>query len=113
MILYLEETDIYRILLRITKKSFSSLLFNKILPFKFIKQFVKEKEKGAFQGGIFLGNWIDAAEANQLADLPGKDELRAKLVFLINSPLQGLHYSLSYNLTGLINILKQKAEQSV
>ena len=84
---------------------------DEILPFKFIKSFIKDKEKGAFQGGIFEGNWINAEDAEKLADLPGKNELRAKLVFLVNSPLQGLHYSLSYNLAGLINILKQKAEK--
>jgi large subunit ribosomal protein L10 len=84
---------------------------DEILPFKFIKTFIKDKEKGAFQGGVFEGNWVDASEAEKLADLPNKDELRGKLVFLVNSPLQGLHYSLSYNLTGLLNILKQKAEK--
>jgi large subunit ribosomal protein L10 len=84
---------------------------DEILPFKFIKSFIKDKEKGAFQGGIFEGKWIDATEAATIADLPGKDELRAKLVYLLNSPLQGLHYSLSYNLTGLLNILKQRAEK--
>ncbi|MDD3774035.1 MAG: 50S ribosomal protein L10 [Patescibacteria group bacterium] len=85
---------------------------DEILPFKFIKTFIKDNEKGAFQGGLFEGKWIDANDADKIADLPGKEELRAKLVYLINSPLQGLHYSLSYNLAGLINILKQKAEKS-
>lgn len=84
---------------------------DEILPFKFIKQFIKNKEKGAFQGGLFEGKWIDANDADKIADLPGKDELRAKLVYIINSPLQALHYSLSYNLAGLINILKKRAEK--
>jgi large subunit ribosomal protein L10 len=84
---------------------------DEILSFKFIKQFIKNKEKGAFQGGIFEGKWIEANEADEIANLPSKDELRAKLVYLVKSPLQGLHYSLSYNLTSLINILKQHAEK--
>jgi len=85
---------------------------DEILPFKFIKNFIKDKEKGAFQGGIFENKWIDADEAQKIADLPSKDELKTKLVFLLNSPLQNLHYNLSYNLKGLINILKQRSSLS-
>ena len=85
---------------------------DEILPFKFIKSFISNKEKGAFQGGIFEGEWINADEAQKIADLPNKDELKTKLVFLLNSPLQNLHYNLSYNLKGLINILKQRSSSS-
>ncbi len=83
---------------------------DEIAPFKFIAQFIKEKETGAFQGGVFEQKIVTPEEAEKIATLPSKDELKAQLVYVLASPLRQLHYNLSYNLVGLINILKQKAE---
>jgi len=85
---------------------------DEIAPFKFVAQFIKENEAGSFQGGVFEKQLISPQEAEKIATLPSKDELKAKLVFVLASPIRQLHYNLSYNLTGLINILKQKAESN-
>jgi len=44
----------------------------------------------AFRGGFFEGNLLDAKAAAALAELPGKDELRAMLLGLINGPARSL-----------------------
>ena len=85
---------------------------DEVLPFKFFQQFIKENEVGAFQGGVFEGKLVSAEEAENLAKLPSKEELQAQVVYLLRSPLQQLHYNLSYNLLGLLNILRQKAESA-
>jgi len=85
---------------------------DEILPFKFVAQFIKEKERGSFQGGIFEKNFIDKVEAEKIANLPSKEELKAKLVYVLNSPLWSIYNSISYNLRGLLNILKQKATEA-
>src|SRR5262245_8564521 len=50
----------------------------------------KKKAKLAFRGGFFEGNLLDAKGAAALAGLPGKDELRAMLLGLINGPARSL-----------------------
>ena len=83
---------------------------DEVLPFKFLYEFIKEKEKGAFQGGIFEKKWIDAVKVEQIAQLPSKEELMVKLLCTLKAPINQLHYILSYNLRGLINILHQKTK---
>jgi len=51
--------------------------------------------KAAFRGGLLEGNLLDAAAAAALASLPGKNELRSKLLSAISGPARGL--------VGLIN----------
>ena len=46
--------------------------------------------KLSLRGGLLEGNLLDAAEATALASLPGKNELRAKLLGTIGGPLRGL-----------------------
>jgi len=83
---------------------------DEVAPFRFIAQIIKKIEKGNFQGGIFEKKFIDENQAQEISILPSKDELSSKLVCLLKSPLQSLHYNLSYNLMGLTTILSKKAE---
>jgi len=51
---------------------------------------VRKQGKVSLRGGIMEGNLLDAQEAQALADLPGRDELRAMMLSAISGPARGL-----------------------
>ena len=53
---------------------------------KVIANFVKENEKLVMLGGAFGTQMLNEAGIKQLAMLPSLDELRAKIIALINTP---------------------------
>ena len=53
---------------------------------KALSTWVKDNAQFTFKLGIVDGKVINIAEINNLATLPGKDELFSKLLFLINAP---------------------------
>ena len=57
------------------------------------------------------GQIVDAKGVAQLAALPPKIELLARLVGSLKSPLSGLVYVLSGNQSGLVRVLNQVREQ--
>jgi large subunit ribosomal protein L10 len=57
---------------------------------KALSTWVKENAEFTFKLGIIDGKVITVDEVNQLATMPGKEELYAKLLFLIQSPAQRL-----------------------
>ena len=50
----------------------------------------KENPVFQFKSGVVEGRVLDVAGLNQLATLPGRDELYAKLLYVINAPAQRL-----------------------
>ena len=69
-------------------------------------QFAKESEDFEILGAVYKGKFVNAETINQLALLPSREELEARLVGSLISPLQRLVYSLKANPWKLINILK-------
>ncbi|MDE3106334.1 MAG: 50S ribosomal protein L10 [Acidobacteriota bacterium] len=57
---------------------------------KALSTWVKDNAEFTFKLGIVDGKVISAAEVNELASMPGKEELFSKLLFLIQSPAQRL-----------------------
>ncbi|HEU5340061.1 50S ribosomal protein L10 [Edaphobacter sp.] len=57
---------------------------------KALSTWVKENSEFTFKLGIIDGKVINVKEIGDLATMPGKEELYAKLLFLINSPAQRL-----------------------
>jgi len=57
---------------------------------KALSDWVKDNAEFTFKLGIVDGRVISVDEIKQLANMPGKEELFAKLLFLINSPAQRL-----------------------
>jgi large subunit ribosomal protein L10 len=56
---------------------------------KIVKAYRKEDEKLQIKAGLIEGTVLDAkAVEDQLATMPGKDELRAKLLATLQAPLQ-------------------------
>ena len=72
--------------------------------------FAKANPSLQFVGAISAdGQFVDAESVKALAVLPGKDQLLAGIVNLLNSPVKGVVRSLSGNLHGLLQSLEAKA----
>ncbi len=72
---------------------------------RILKDFQKENEAFTFVAGVLEGKGISAEEVTQLAKLPSKQELYAKLVGSINAPVSGFVNVLAGNLRGLVTVL--------
>lgn len=83
-----------------------------ISPIKIISNFQKEN-KGVldFTGGIFDQNFIDKIQIIEISNIPSKEDLISKLVYMLKYPINTLHYNLSYNLKGLVSVLDKIKEQ--
>jgi len=57
---------------------------------KSLSEWVKENSQFTFKLGIVDGKVLTVEEVKQLATMPGKEEIFAKLLFLINAPAQRL-----------------------
>jgi len=92
---------------------------DEVTPARIINDFRKshslKKESGEekinFIGGVLEGRFISADTVNELAELPSKKELLAKVVGSINSPISGLVNSLAGNLRNLVYVLKAIEEK--
>lgn len=72
---------------------------------KLLKDLSKENEEVKMVAGVLEGNAIDADAVTQLASLPSKEELYAKLVGSINAPVSGFVNVLAGNMRGLVTVL--------
>ncbi|MGE3278271.1 MAG: 50S ribosomal protein L10 [Candidatus Altimarinota bacterium] len=72
----------------------------------------KKNELIKLVGGIFEGKVVDKATINQVAQLPSKEELLAKLVGSMKSPISGFHGVLHGTLRGFVQVCKQISEKA-
>ncbi|MFA5127265.1 MAG: 50S ribosomal protein L10 [Patescibacteria group bacterium] len=72
---------------------------------KILHKFVKGNEKLDIVGGVLENKFIDRAMVQRLAILPGRNELLAKLLGSIKSPISGLVGVLSGNTRKLVYAL--------
>ncbi len=85
---------------------------DEVAPAKILNQFKKNNEdKINFIGGILENKYIDAERVNDLAKLPSKIELYARLVGSINAPVSGFVNSLAGNLRNFVYALKAIEEK--
>lgn len=71
-------------------------------------------EQVQFIGGVISGTVYNAEQMKQLSKIPTRQELMAKLVSSVYSPLYGFYYALQYNLSALVRALdavKQNREK--
>lgn len=85
---------------------------DEVAPAKVIFDFRKDKEdKLGFVGGILEGRYLSQEQVENLAKLPSRLELYAKLVGSINAPVSGFVNVLAGNLRGLVTALKAIGDQ--
>lgn len=61
-----------------------------VAPAKILKDSIKKFRKCELKGGIVNGKVFSAAEVNTLADLPSREQLIARLLGSMMSPISGL-----------------------
>jgi len=83
---------------------------DEIVPAKLTVEFMKLAEKLQLVGGIVNKNYVEASTIKQLASLPGREELYAKLVGTLNAPMYRLVNVLQGNLRSLVYILSEYAK---
>ncbi len=87
---------------------------DEIAAAKLVNNFAKDHDGLKLMGGLFEGKVMSMAQAKELADLPGVEELMAKFVYLLKSPIQGFHGVLNNTVSGFVRVLdaiKEKKEQ--
>src|ERR1700744_2419007 len=78
---------------------------------KALSTWVDEKAQFTFKLGIVDGKVINVEEVKALATMPGKEEIFAKLLFLINSPAQRLATVINATGRDLAVVLNQGVEK--
>jgi large subunit ribosomal protein L10 len=74
---------------------------------KTLTTFAKTAPQLTIKAAVVQGRKIQAAEVAELAQLPGKPELYAKLLFLLNAPMVRLVTVLNAAPQALLNVLTQ------
>jgi large subunit ribosomal protein L10 len=82
-----------------------------VLLAKAFSKWVSDNAEFQFKLGIVDGKLLTVAEVKSLATMPGKDELFAKLLFLINAPAQRLVTVLNATGRDLAVVLGQGVEK--
>ena len=78
---------------------------DEVIGAKILAAFAKTHDKLKIVGGYLGAEFLDATRVKAMAALPGKQELRGQLVYVIASPLRGLVSVLQGNMRGLVNVL--------
>jgi len=76
-----------------------------LLPARILQKFIDDGGKLVIKAGVMDGKLFDADEVERLASLPSRDELIAKTIGAVQSPLYGLSAVLTGLLRGLVGTL--------
>lgn len=79
-----------------------------IAPAKILKEYAEKVETFEIRGGLLDGAVVDAATVNELADIPPKEVLVAKLLGSIQSPL----YKFAYALQAIVDKENEGSEEA-
>ena len=82
-----------------------------VAPAKALKKFSDDVKPIEVKAAYIEGRVVDALQVKALASLPSREELIAKMVGSIASPLRGLVTVLSGNKSGLVRVLNSIREQ--
>jgi large subunit ribosomal protein L10 len=78
---------------------------------KVLKEFIEKHPALSFQRAFLEGQILEADVAKQVADMPSKDELVSKLLYLLQSPIRRLAVAVAHPTQKLASALHQIAEQ--
>jgi large subunit ribosomal protein L10 len=79
---------------------------------KALVTYAKDHPVFQFKAGVVEGRVLDVDAINQLATLPGKEELFARLLFLINAPAQRVVSLLAAPARDLAIVINQAVEKN-
>ena len=77
---------------------------------KVLKTFIKDHPELSIQQAYLDGQLLDAKAATKIADLPSKEELLTKLVYMLQSPIRRLAVALNSPIQQLTTVVGQIAE---
>jgi len=78
---------------------------------KILRDFVKGNQGMDFKAGVLGGKLLSEVQVKDLAELPSREEMLSKLLYLLNAPLSRLAGALKSPLRDLAFVLKQLAEK--
>jgi large subunit ribosomal protein L10 len=78
---------------------------------KAVDAFAEDNEALEVKGGVLDGEALDAKRIKQLASMPSKDELRAKLLALLMTPATQLVRVLSAPAQQMVQVLHARSQQ--
>ena len=78
---------------------------------KALTRFAKDVPAVQFKGALLNGQVVPASEIQNIANLPSREELVAKLLYMLQSPIRGLVTVLQANIRNLTVVLDQIAKQ--
>jgi len=82
-----------------------------ITPLKSLYGFIKKNELPKIKIGLWNGELIPLEKITQLANLPGINELKTKLIGQLKGPLFRLRQDLNGNIQKLVLVLKKGGEK--
>jgi len=85
---------------------------DEITPLKKLYQFLEENELPKIKIGFLDEQLFDKEKVIEMAQLPGMEELKGKLVNIINAPRAGLVYVLKAKIVELVRLLKKLETKS-
>jgi large subunit ribosomal protein L10 len=78
---------------------------------KALTRFAKDVPAVQFKGAMLDGQIVPAEQIQTIANLPSREELVARLLFLLQSPIRGLVTVLQANIRNLVVVLDQIGKQ--
>lgn len=84
---------------------------DEIAPIKALYEFFKENDLPKIKVGFLAKEFLAEDQIINLAQLPSREQLQAKLVGTLNGPVFGLVYALKGNLNKLVGVLKSIQEK--
>lgn len=84
---------------------------DEIVAAKLISNLSKEIKNLKLRGALFEGRVLSVKETQQLALIPSRLELLAKLVYMFNSPISRFHGVLHGTILGLVRVLNAIGEK--
>jgi large subunit ribosomal protein L10 len=86
---------------------------DELAPAKALNEYIKANPRTILKvvGGVLNGRTITADDVTALANMPSREELIAKLIGSLNSPITGLVTVLNGPLRGLQTVLQARAKQ--
>ena len=78
---------------------------------KVLTKFAKDVPSVQFKGALLAGQVVPAAEIQNIANLPSREELLSKLLFLMQHPIRGLATVLQGTIRNFAVVVDQVAKQ--